>query len=249
MSVDHNDEMVSDFEAMLKQSKLGIASVDDMTQRERIDLFCELARKLVGPQPIGDAGLAILPLCARDDVPAGATVPIVVTCQRRFKPMRLVILEPVVERATSETIDFKVMPEDERVGTETVTTTGMWWWKKTARTVYTPPTPVQSRAFVREVQTVPRGAWSVDAVYVGPNSQFESSGPIGGDAFAPDGKTDFDGTVCQPGQTITVHVRHSCVEAVPFRAVILGKLVADPAPVADKKRKSKRVSASAKKAA
>ena len=84
-------------------------------------------------------------------------------------------------------------------------------------------------------ETIRREAWLIESIYCGQRAQFPSSGSIPGDAFGPNNTIDFDGESVHPGRSISLSVRQSLVEAVPFRGVILGEMIKEK-PLSRKKK-------------
>lgn len=202
-------------------------NLDEMPQRERLELFARLARMVCGPIPITGADgetWGILPLSWSDKILVGVSQILPFHCQARFKPQRLVILESIVEREKRETvIDYEPPETEERL------VTGVWDDVRTKRMVRIVVKEGRMGAARhishRTEERIDRAKWMVESIYIGNYVQFPARGSIPGEAFGPDGKLDFDGYVCEVGMPISIVVRHSCTEPVPFNAVLLGKFL------------------------
>ncbi len=171
--------------------------LDPISQLDRQALLFELLDRAVGPISMGEETTNLLPLQVIV-VPPQKTVPIQVVTQLPFKPRRLVLLEPSVEREVVEVVSTKG-----------------FWGTNTKREVR------------KVIETVPRNAWTIESVRVGSTTQFSGRGSLNGELFAPGGRDlpEFEIATCQPGIMISFLVRHDLLEPTPLAAVIYGDLV------------------------
>lgn len=196
-----------------------MVDIEQLTQKERSDLFSALARRAAGPLPIGDdAGNAFL-LLSLDSLRPGETDTASTICYADFIPRRLVILEPVIERITEDSRTTYADHVVSRVHS------GRWFWKKQTDTIERLPEAVFTTEH-REEMTVSRGLWSIHYLLFGSRLQLSNFKTVSGDLFGPNGEIELDKGVIKVGMTVSISVSHAAARAVPFQAVILGT----PAP-------------------
>lgn len=185
--------------------------IDGLTQKERQTLLFALTELSIGPVPALDGSrLAILPFCGK--VMPGETKAMQVHCYETFKPERLIISEPIADRYTQITELFYDPPK-------------MPWWKWQKRVNPRSKTTTQITRERTSPSTVFRGIWEISGIYFGNKAQFNTLANLCGDLFAPD-KSGVPGLamdVCQANLSITLQVRHSSKDVLPFHAVFLGK--------------------------
>lgn len=184
-----------------------LPKIDDMTQFERQALLFSLLDGVIGSVILPDKTTVAVPLLGEIS-DGGSTRTVYATPYIRFQPTRLLILEPVVERA-----------DRQEITTYDTMEWGPWWRRRKERV------PGETRTIYHRTQeTIPRGLWTISQVCIGRCIQFMTHGSLSGDAFGPDSALAFS-NVCEPALSISVTARHSGVGTLPFRAVVLGKLL------------------------
>ena len=193
-----------------------MSMIETLTQRERQELLFELLSTHVGPLRTTDElaaqrGTAIFPVGSGRLIKPGETETVLVRMNWDFKPYRLVILESMYER--SERQSYEV--------TRVVDLKRPWWapWKPRTRTVV----EQHDRLISIRDQVARRNLWFVHSCYVGDVPQFQGAASLGGDAFAPDGHHDFDGTTCRRGQDLTLALSHEAPAPIPFLGLFVGQ--------------------------
>lgn len=144
---------------------------------------------------------SVMPNCART---------ICVAPQVEFRPKKLVIFE---------TREWTT--EYEYITTETKTSKGMWWWKRSG-------TETKNRQIEHKKEIiVPRNCWSVQTILVGQKVVFPLLAAINGEMFAPGGELVFPDIECPPSISIALSVKNVGRVAASFWGVVLGTRVED----------------------
>lgn len=179
-------------------------TIDAWTQADR-----EIARAILMQQMVGAFKLDTEDnWCVRLEAEVGpGCTGVASQCpQVIFEPRKLVILQPSV--MVNESIEHFEQKE-QIIGP---------WWRSTKQVV---PSIVRRETVQRFVE-IPRGIWQVQTLLVGQKVQLPTYGTISGDLFGPDGTLGFIDT-CQMALSISVCVRNTGTQMLPFHAVVLGK--------------------------
>lgn len=182
--------------------------IENWTQEERGKIHGALAKLTVGTFKIDDAtNTWCMPMAAT----VGANMECCVSHRiyQQMKPAKLIILEPEVEIVETEVIVDHVAGKIEKT-----------WWR--TRDIE-PPITRERRIEHRRIVTVGRGIWTVRGMFIGATCALPTEKDIGGDLFGPDGALAI-GIAVQPGLDVSLMVKNTAAQELPFRAVLIGRV-------------------------
>lgn len=180
---------------------------DAWTGIERQALLFRLLDAVVGPIEAA-GGMALIPFASTERILPGHADTVVTICHARCHPERLVILEPLVEHVETETKETYKYVRDG------------FFRRRLVKVVDT-----SIKVDHRVSRKVSRDTWSVTGAFSGAENQFPTRGALDGSLFAPTGDTMHWASPLVAGQAVTLQIRNNGLDPVPFRAVLVGKIV------------------------
>lgn len=200
------------------ETKIDIAT---LTYEEKSDLLSRLVLSIPVaqvPLPALDPDLSIVSIHSRENLESNKIHNLYAQLQEGpFQPAYLYIQEFMYSAF-----------EYELTKTEK---SGAWWWKKTVTT------HGDRRAFSF---LVPRNAWEVSCLCIGSQNAYPSQTIISGDVFdGKDEKGRIPPIIAQSGYGLAISVKHNLPYSVPFRGLVVGRMV-KPAPAPEPVKKGKK---------